>query len=57
MSEAELINQFKFKVAHLESDLKEKHKVIEEYKFIESEADSKIKGIRYIYFRYAENSC
>ena len=29
MAEAELINQFKFKVTHLESDLKEKQKILE----------------------------
>ena len=44
MAEAELISQLKFRIVNLESNLSEKNKLLEEYKFIESEADTKIKG-------------
>lgn len=48
MAEVELISQLKFRIANLESNINEKQKIIDEYKFIESEADTKIKGNRYI---------
>lgn len=45
MSEAQLINQLKFKVATLESALSDKQKEVEQYRNIEEQADGKIKGI------------
>ena len=44
MADVQMINQLKFRIVSLESNLAEKQKVIDEYKSIETEADSKIKG-------------
>ena len=44
MSEAQLINQLKFKNATLESMLNDRQKEIEQYRNIEEQADNKIKS-------------
>lgn len=44
MSEAQLINQLKFKTATLESMLNDRQKEIEQYRNIEEQADNKIKS-------------
>ena len=49
MSDTQIINQLKFRISSLQSNLLEKQKVIDQYKTVESEADSKIKGNPFYY--------
>jgi hypothetical protein len=42
------VNHLKFRIASLESTLSDKQKELEEYRDIENQADSKIKGTPYL---------
>lgn len=44
MSDTQVVNQLKFKISSLETQLADKQRALEEYQTIESEADAKIKG-------------
>lgn len=45
MAETQLISQLKFRVASLESALSDRQRELEDLRGVESQADSKIKGI------------
>ena len=44
MSDTQIVNQLKFRITSLESQLSDKQKILEQYQTIESEADNKIRG-------------